>query len=275
MIEIDQLNGVKKFPMARSFWGRGVYFTTSYWIDGLVVDTGCAYTVNDLLSALDNLPVRLVINTHCHEDHMGGNAAIQSKYRVKVMVHSPAIPMLTTPRKRHRLHLYRKFMWGYPAPFQASRLGDRVETENHRFEVIHTPGHSADHICLYEATKGWIFTGDAYIGGRDRALRRDYDIWQIIASLKEIAGRDPNVLFPGSGHVRMRPKKEILQKIEYLDELGERILTLHEKGLSNRKIRKLLLGREMRVAYLTMGHFSGMNLVKSYLTNRPDTQVSG
>ena len=62
MIEIDQLNGVKKFRMARSFWGRGVYFTTSYWIDGLVVDTGCAYTVNDLLSALDNLPVRLVIN---------------------------------------------------------------------------------------------------------------------------------------------------------------------------------------------------------------------
>jgi glyoxylase-like metal-dependent hydrolase (beta-lactamase superfamily II) len=273
MIQIDDIGEVKKFRLARSIMGRGVYFTTSYWIDGLVVDSGCAYTVKELLSALDNLPVRLVINTHSHEDHIGGNAAIQSKYRLKAMVHPLGIPVLGAPKEQRPLHLYQKFMWGYPAPSRACGLSDSVETENHRFDVMHTPGHSADHICLYEPTKGWIFTGDAYIGGLDRALRRDYDIWQIIASLKKIADRDPNVLFPGSGHVRRQPKKEIINKIEYLIELGEKILTLHEKGLSYRQIRKRLLGREMPLAYFTAGHFSGENLVRSYLTNRIRTQV--
>jgi glyoxylase-like metal-dependent hydrolase (beta-lactamase superfamily II) len=273
MIEIDQIGEVKKFRLARSIMGRGLYFTTSYWIDGLVVDTGCAYTVDELLSALGNLAVRLVINTHSHEDHIGGNAAIQSKYRIDVMVHPLGIPILAAPKEKRPLHLYQKIMWGSPAPSQACGLGEAVETENHRFEVIHTPGHSVDHICLYEPTNGLIFTGDAYIGGLDRALRRDYDIWQIIASLQKIAERDPRVLFPSSGHVRTRPRKDIIKKIEYLNKLGEQILALHEKGLSYRRIQKRLLGREMPLAYLTMGHFSGENLVKSYLTNQLHAHV--
>jgi glyoxylase-like metal-dependent hydrolase (beta-lactamase superfamily II) len=275
MIQMEQIGEVKKFQLARSIFGKPLYFTTSYWIGGIMIDTGCAYTVNELLSALDNLPVRLVINTHSHEDHIGGNAAIQGKHRVKVMVHPLAVPVLADPKKHQPLHLYQRIMWGYPAPSQASRLSDHVETEDHCFEVMHTPGHSADHVCFYEAKKGWMFSGDAYIGGMDRALRQDYNIWQIIASLKEIADRDPDVLFPGSGHVRRRPKKEINKKIEYLNEIGERILALYKRGLSDRQIRKRLLGRERRLAYLTMGNFSGANLVRSYLTHHPNAPVSG
>jgi len=55
--------------------------------------------------------------------------------------------------------------------------------------------------------KGWIFAGDAYIGGKDRALRQDYDIWQTIKSLKKIARLNPSLLFPGSGSVRKHPRE--------------------------------------------------------------------
>ena len=44
------------------------------------------------------------------------------------------------------------------------------------FQVIYTPGHSPDHICLFEHKHGWLFTGDLFVGGMDRALRVDYDV---------------------------------------------------------------------------------------------------
>jgi hypothetical protein len=54
-------------------------------------------------------------------------------------------------------------------------------------------------------------------------------------------------------------------KIDYLEELGRRIRALHERGLSTRQIRRHLFGREPALAYVTLGHFSGLHLVRSYL----------
>jgi glyoxylase-like metal-dependent hydrolase (beta-lactamase superfamily II) len=68
--------------------------------------------------------------------------------------------------------------------------------------VIPTPGHSPDHICLFEAQQGWLFSGDAYIGGKDRALRAGYDIHGIIASLKRLSELPVTTIFSGSGTVR-------------------------------------------------------------------------
>ena len=45
-------------------------------------------------------------------------------------------------------------------------------------KVIHTPGHCSNHLCLYEPNKGWLFTGDLFVGGKDRALRAGNDIFK-------------------------------------------------------------------------------------------------
>ena len=273
MIHIEQVGEIWKYRLTRSIFGKAMYFTACYWVDGLMVDTGCAFTVSELVSALNSLRVDLIVNTHSHEDHIGANAPLQAKYGVKVLAHPLALSVLSAPKEKQPLHPYQRIMWGYPAPSQGVAVGNIVETEHHRFEVIHTPGHSPDHICLYEPDKGWIFTGDAYIGGLDRALRQDYDVRYIIESLKKIARLYPDLLFPGSGSVRKQPRKEILRKIEYLEEMGEQVLTLKSRGLSNRQIRKSLFGKEMLMAYFTMGHFSGKNLVRSYIKNRHGIDV--
>jgi glyoxylase-like metal-dependent hydrolase (beta-lactamase superfamily II) len=267
MIQIEQIGEITKFRLARTISHRGLYFTSAYWIDGLMIDTGCAYTVHELIESLGNLPVRCIVNTHCHEDHIAGNAALQAKFGIEVLAHPEALPILADPRKK-RLRPYQLVMWGYPAPSHGKAIGDVVETERHRFEVIHTPGHSIDHICLYEAREGWLFTGDAYVGGRDRALRLDYNVWQIVESLKRLASLDVKILFPGSGTTRDAPHEELLRKIEYLEETGDRVLNLHGQGWSRRRIRRRLFGREMAIAYYTLGHFSGRNLVRSYIEDR-------
>ena len=268
MIQIEQIGEIRKFRLARAIAGRGLYFTAAYWVDGLMVDTGCAHTVRELLQALDDLQVLWIVNTHSHEDHIAGNGRLQAKFRSEIFAHPQALPILEQPR-RNRLRPYQLLMWGYPEPSHGKEIGEFLETERHRFEVIHTPGHSPDHICLYEPKQGWLFTGDVYVGGRDRALRLDYNVWQIIDSLKRLASLEVEILFPGSGTPRVSPHEELSRKIRYLEGTGERVLELHRQGWSRRRIRRRLFGREMPIAYITLGHFSGANLVRSYIEDWP------
>jgi glyoxylase-like metal-dependent hydrolase (beta-lactamase superfamily II) len=269
MIQIDQYGPVRKFRLARSFGERGLYFTTAYWVDGLLIDTGCRHTVPELMQALETLPVGTIVNTHSHEDHIAGNAPLQSERKVTILAHPLALPILADPRGKQPLNAYRKVMWGTPDPSRGKPLGEKIGTEHYTFLVIPTPGHSPDHICLFEPEQGWLFTGDAYVGGREKALRVDYDIWGILGSLKKLAQYPVRRLFPGSGTVRENPLPEMLKKITTLEELAEKVLTLHRQGMPIHRIRRRLLGREALMTYLTFGHFSGYGLIRSFIVNQP------
>ncbi|MGD9146071.1 MAG: MBL fold metallo-hydrolase [Anaerolineae bacterium] len=255
---------VIKLHLARTLLGKAFYFTAAYWVDGLLVDTGCAHTAPQFSATLKDLHVGQVVNTHSHEDHIGANAAVGDLFGCQVLAHPDALPILQDP-KLQPLQPYRRLFWGWPQPSHGAPVNEWVETENYCFQVIHTPGHSPDHICLFEPERGWLFSGDAYIGGQDRALRQGYDIHGIIASLKKLAELPVQMIFSGSGTVRTDGTKHLKDKIAYLEELGERIRDLADQGLSARRIRRQVLGRELPITYLTLGHFSGLRLVQSYL----------
>lgn len=268
MIEITpavESGQVIKLRMARTLLGREAYFTAAYWVDGLLIDTGCAHMARQVASALKGWEVQRIVNTHSHEDHIGSNAEVQTACRCPILAHPDALPILHNPRLQP-LQPYRRLFWGWPKPSRGDPIGEWVETHKHRFQVIHTPGHSPDHICLFEPEQGWLFSGDAYIGGKDRALREGYDIHGIIASLKKLAELPIRVIFSGSGSVRAQGIKPLHEKIAYLEELGERVRSLRDQGLSTRRIRRQLFGRELPLSYLTLGHFSGLHLIRSYLS---------
>ncbi len=148
MIEVEKIGEVIKFRMARTVFGRSVYFTTAYWVDGLVIDTGCYYTLDEFIAALGDLRVKRIVNTHSHEDHVAGNAALSRISGAEILAHGAALPILENP-SRNRLRPYQLVMWGKPAPSSASAIGEVLETDHHTFKVIWTPGHSPDHVCLY------------------------------------------------------------------------------------------------------------------------------
>ncbi len=269
MIRIEKIGEIRKFLLARSVAGRPLYVTTAYWVDGLMIDTGCAFTIEELVKALNGLQVTTIVNTHSHEDHIAANSVLQDKYGAQILAHEEALPFLAKPSLKP-LRPYQRIMWGYPPPSKGIAVPAALETKHYRFEVIHTPGHSSDHICLFEPRQGWLFTGDAYVGGFDRSLRADYNIWQIIDSLKRLVSLEPKVLFPGSGTVRENPQEELTRKIAYLETMGRRVHELCDKGWTRRSIRRKLFGSELFIAYFTLGHFSGRNLVRSYIEDRPN-----
>lgn len=273
MLKISMHDHVTRFDLARSIAGRGRYWTTSYLIDGLLMDSGCAHCAHELLQALDGCKtLSCIINTHSHEDHIGANGPLQSRNAgLEVLAHPLAIPVLGSPRERQRLQAYRRFFWGYPESSiaRAVRNSEQIETDDFSFRVIYTPGHSSDHLCLYEPSQEWLFSGDLFAGGRDRALRADYDIWQIIASLKLIADLPIKWLFPGCARARENPKGDLKSKIAYLEELGESVMDLYWKGWASNSIVRELCGEPMLIEFLTCGHFSRRHLVHSYIRNSP------
>ena len=273
MIKTTFSDSVTRFDLARTLAGRGRYWTTAYLVDGLLVDSGCAHTASALLSALEGRELSWIANTHTHEDHIGANGLLQrSRNGLQIRAHPLALPVLAAPRDLQPLHPYRRLFWGWPEPCEARALQDLefIETKKFRFQVHFTPGHSPDHLCLYEVGQGWLFTGDLFVGGNDRALRAGYDIWQIIASLKRIADLSATRLFPGSARLRDDPQAALQAKINYLEDLGERVLALHKKGWPVGEITRQVCGGPMWVEFVTLGHFSRRHLVLSYLGENHD-----
>jgi len=273
MLRTTQYSEVTRIDSARTIAGRGYYWSTAYHVDGLLVDTGCAHSADEMARLMRSQKLDVIINTHTHEDHIGANGVLQDQNDgVRIYVHPSALPVLKNPREKQPLQLYRRVFWGWPTPSVGTGVqdGELIEIGDHCYQVIYTPGHSPDHICVYEPECGWLFTGDLFVGGKDRALRAEYDIWQIISSLKRISALPLRKLFPGSARVRENPRQELLDKIDYLEETGERVLGLHKEGWGINAITRHLFGGPMMIEIMTLGDFTRRGLVESYLRMRRD-----
>ncbi len=77
MLRAITLGVVTRFELARTLAGRGRYWTAAYLVGDTLIDSGCAHTARELVNALAHVDVRAILNTHSHEDHIGGNGPLR------------------------------------------------------------------------------------------------------------------------------------------------------------------------------------------------------
>ena len=95
MIHVEQQGSVLAIRMSRSFFGRPFWWTTAYWVDGLLIDTGPRFAARQLCQALQKLPVEKIVITHGHENQIGGLAALAQRYpQAKVYAARRTVPLL-------------------------------------------------------------------------------------------------------------------------------------------------------------------------------------
>src|SRR5215510_14389534 len=169
--------------MTRRWLGRPLYWTGAYVVDGLLIDAGPPALARELLHVLTDFPLIGQVATHHHEDHTGGASLLAERRGLTPRVHATGVPILA---EGLTAELYHRVAWGRPRPVRAEALGSQVASRSLRFEVVPTPGHSVDHVCLFEPERGWLFTGDLFLAERLRYLRNDEDLAALIDSLRRV-----------------------------------------------------------------------------------------
>lgn len=257
MITVESYGDVQRIEMSIAFFGKQIFPINAYVIGDLLIDTGAANTSEDFLDTLTPFTIDTVVNTHAHPDHIGSNHAFDF-----VFAHPEGFERLRNPQLEMMIQ---KFLYGLPKPSNPREVPTEIKVNEYTFDVLHTPGHSPDHISLYEPDQKWAFTGDLLLWGPTREVFVDVKIYDAINSLRNLSTLDIDILFPGHGPPFKNPKEALTRQVETLETFEVQINELHERGWNAEEIRNELFGRERMYVYLCGGKFSALNLVRSYL----------
>jgi len=264
MIETSRFEDVLQVRMSREIDGAPAYWVSAYLVDGLMIDTGCSYTAEELAAYLKGEKIDLIVNTHFHEDHIGGNRLVQDMCRGTIYAHPESIPLIG---KEAVLHPYQETVWGYPVPTEAKPLPKVIEAGRFRYDVLETPGHSAGHVCLVEKERGWCFSGDIFARETLKFIRPEEDMGQTVRSMKRLVDLETErlVLFTSVGKIIEDGRDALRGCIGYLEDLSARAKDLKGKGHVVEEIIEILFGGEHDFALFTNGQYTAENLVRSVL----------
>ena len=164
--------------------------------------------------------IKTVFLTHAHDDHAGFLSDVLAVTPAKVILHPKAVEGLKKGQNSFKGGCSGRMAWcfcqvlaflgkgehRYPA-IKEEYLDRMVTTDsevfqsmNLPFQVIETPGHTADHISLLK--DNLLFCGDAAMNGfpsRKRVIVWIEDLLQFRQSWKKILEARPEMIYPGHG----------------------------------------------------------------------------
>jgi glyoxylase-like metal-dependent hydrolase (beta-lactamase superfamily II) len=135
--------------------------------DNVLVDSGyCTHRERtlELLASRDGLdrqPLERLVNTHCHSDHMGGNAAIASQYGCRITIPVGEVKHVRpwTPQSVWMEQLDQR---ADPFHFDDTvAAGDSFDGGGFEWEAHAAPGHDMDALMFFEPANRILITGDA------------------------------------------------------------------------------------------------------------------
>lgn len=174
----------------------------------LLLDTGLGVgEIRREVERLTSLPVE-VLTTHAHWDHIGGHGQFE-----RILVH-PLEEAWISGHFPIPLEVVKRNLTSQPCTFPEGfdiahyRLydggaagtvtdGDLIDLGGRVLEVLHTPGHSPGHICLYEKERGWLFAGDLLYLGCLYAFYPTTDPGAFAASVDRVAELPLQRIWPG------------------------------------------------------------------------------
>jgi hydroxyacylglutathione hydrolase len=172
-----------------------------------LVDTGTGKnfdTVSKNLHKFGLTPedIELIINTHCHYDHVGGDRAFVEAGDCGVAIHElDAEPL----QKGDEVVTCAIVLGEKLGPLEPTRLlhdGDRIELGSLLLDVIYTPGHTKGSICLYDNERSLLFSGDTvFCDDIGRVDLPTGDPSAMTNSLKKLTKLKLAQLLPGHGPI--------------------------------------------------------------------------
>ena len=257
-LDLEEIEpGVTRLRL-RSWQGRlAGYEVSAYVLRGVLVDTGCAHGARELAAAVEVLKPRGAVVTHWHEDH-AGNAAMLAVRGLPMRMH-PACE--ATLRTRPSIAAYRHFVWGQPARLVAPLIDASVAP----LAVLELPGHTPDHLAVWDAERRILVSGDLFLGVKVRVAHRHESPRLLVASLRAAAALEPRLLLDAHRGPVRDAASALRAKIAWLEDTIASIDAGVVRGETTRAIARRVLGREASVGYVSGGEYSKLAFVLAVL----------
>ena len=190
----------------------------TYLIEGdppVLIDAGVGTPshLDDIDAAVGARDLHLVV-THAHSDHIAGAPSIRERRA------STRLSKMPWPIRDRDL------------PWAPLADGDTIETGEGALQVVHTPGHAPDHICLWHAESRTIFAGDMLQQGTTVVIPASHggSIAEYLASLDRLLRLNPRRVLPAHGPVIDEPQDLIRHYIKHRAERERQVLTALDSG---------------------------------------------
>ncbi|MDB9895399.1 MBL fold metallo-hydrolase [Flavobacteriales bacterium] len=129
----------------------------------IIIDPGC-YSIEEkeeLLSFINinQLKPTLLINTHCHIDHIFGNNFVNKTWNTRLVINKLELEILKSAHVVAQSYGFNNYEPS-PQPSKYIIEGDIITFGKSELKVLFTPGHAPGHISLYSKKDGFIISGD-------------------------------------------------------------------------------------------------------------------
>ncbi len=141
---------------------ENTYLLYNEFSECVIIDPGCYFPEeNDELKSFitqSKLKPVMLLNTHCHLDHVFGNKFIAETYGLTLQLHQKEKKLLDYAPTSGLM--YNLPFDNYTGEYIYLQEGDTIKLGDDELKVIEAPGHSPGHICFYNAKQNFIISGD-------------------------------------------------------------------------------------------------------------------
>lgn len=132
-----------------------------------LIDPGC-YTEEEKreLEAFigeEGLQVTQLLNTHCHIDHVLGNAWAMNRFQISLQIHALEIPVLKSVEVYAPNYGFQDYVPSMANSFLVE--GQEIQVGNEKLRCIFVPGHAPGHLVFYHEASKRCIAGDALFKG--------------------------------------------------------------------------------------------------------------
>ena len=170
-----------------------------------------------------------IIITHSHVDHSPLSRRLKNETGASIIGFGSADEARTSFMKKLSSSLD---LGGEEGIDQDLTLDEKVidkqilKKNDYTIEVIHTPGHLSNHICLSIKEKKALFSGDHVMGWATTLISPpDGDLGSFMKSLEKLSKRDEQIYYPGHGKPVKDPKQMVLAQIAHRRDREMQILS--------------------------------------------------
>ena len=132
-----------------------------------IIDPGCYFdeeraALKEFIKKSGLTPV-LLLNTHCHLDHVFGNKFVHDTWNLTLHIHEKEkIVLETAPIAGKTWQLP---FDNYEGPLAMLKEGETIKVGNDELQIRFAPGHSPGSVCFYHEAGGFVVGGDVLFNG--------------------------------------------------------------------------------------------------------------